>query len=147
MEKNTEQMAQFIIATCEGDAELTVAVLRGLIGLVSSNIELVEPVVEVESADENWYDEFRSSTTTVKVKGNTVQVDVARGHADEWHDKLRTAGFKWSKKNRNWWAYLDDEKRAEVAKRNIENDKLTAGMTSEQKREFWAARRAARNVA
>lgn len=46
MEKNTEQMAQFIIATCEGDTELTYAVLRGLIALVNSNIE---PVVERRS--------------------------------------------------------------------------------------------------
>lgn len=103
-----------------------------------------EPVAVL--ASEKWYNRFKSATTTVKVLGSTVQVTVKRGHANEWHDELRASGFKWSKKNHNWWAYLDDEKRAEVAAHNIEVDKATEGMTDEQKREYWRARRAARTA-
>lgn len=100
-----------------------------------------------EPTTQEWYDNFRSESTEVKVLASTVQVTVKRGHADEWHDKLRATGFSWSRSNRNWWAYLDDEKRAKVATRNAENDAATAGMTAEQKRAYWAARRTARKSA
>ena len=96
---------------------------------------------------QEWYAAFESTSTEVKVLGSTVQVTVKRGHAPEWHDQLRSAGFTWSRKNHNWWAYLNDEQRAKVAKRNIENDAATAGMDNEQKREYWRARRAARRTA
>lgn len=96
---------------------------------------------KVSTEPKRWYDEFRSEFTTVKILKNTVQVKVARGHAPEWHDKLRAAGFSWSKKG-FWWASLDDEKREVVATRNKRNDELTKGMTYEQKREFWRNRKA-----
>ena len=93
------------------------------------------------SEDNVWYDQFRSENTEVKVFASTVQVTVARGHASEWHDILRSNGFSWSRKNRNWWAYQDQQKRAKVAARNAANDAATAGMTAEQKRTYWRERR------
>lgn len=95
----------------------------------------------------NWYDMFVSEHTEVTVKTNTVQVKVERGHSGEWKPQLRAAGFRWSFKNRVYWAWLDDEKRAEIAARNAENDALTEGMTDDEKRAFWAERRAARKSA
>ena len=99
--------------------------------------------VQAESTSEHveWYDMFRSEHTTVTVKSSTVQVAVERGHASEWKAQLRAAGFRWSKNARCYWAWLDDEKRAEIARRNAENDAATEGMTSEQRRAYWAERR------
>ena len=104
-------------------------------------------VAGTENVTENWYDQFRSEHTTVEVKSSTVQVTVERGHAPEWKAQLRAAGFRWSKKNRNYWAWIDDNKRAEVAARNIANDAATEGMTPEERRAYWAERRAKRNAA
>lgn len=135
------EMANMILAIAQQDDELRNALIAGLCALVlngGDNIPVSAPV------SENWYDEFSSDVTEVTVKGTTVQVKVARGHAPEWHDRLRAAGFKWSRKNSCWWAYLDDDKRAQVAAHNRESDALTAGMTREEKRDFWRARKAAR---
>ena len=93
-----------------------------------------------------WWDSFKSAHTTVTLKRDTVQVKVDRGYATEWHDKLRAAGFTWSKKG-FWWASLDSKKRQAVADRHIANDAATAGMTKEEKRAYWRERNSARHAA
>jgi len=114
---------------------------------VLSGLKAAMAISEQARPASNWLDQFKSRHTTVTVKTNTVTVAVERGHASEWKAQLRAAGFRWSFKNRVYWAWLDDEKRAEVAQRNAENDALTEGMTPEEKRAFWAARKAARKSA
>ena len=101
------------------------------------------PVTPKAARGHQWYDEFVSANTTVTPMRDTVQVKVARGHADEWHDRLRAAGFKWSKKG-FWWAYYDSKKRAAIAERNIANDTATAGMTKDERRAYWQERNASR---
>lgn len=92
-----------------------------------------------------WYDEFKSPDTTVEVKRTQVNVKVARGHASEWHDKLRAAGFTWSKKG-FWWASLDDSKRSAVAQRHASTDAATAGMSKDERREYWRNHNASRKA-
>lgn len=102
-----------------------------------------QPITPKAARGIQWYDEFKSANTTVTPMRDTVQVKVARGHADEWHDRLRAAGFKWSKKG-FWWAYNDSKKRSAVAERNIANDSATAGMTKDERRAYWQERNASR---
>ena len=153
MNEMVSTMVSTILAACKENDELRNALLVGLcqMTLMGNDDSVPAPktrkAAKAPKAPKNWYDEFASKDTTVEVKGTTVQVTVARGHADEWHDALRAAGFRWSRGNRNWWAYLDDEKRAQVAERNRETDALTAGMTRDEKREYWRNRKAANKVA
>lgn len=105
-----------------------------------------KPITPKEARGFQWYDTFKSAHTTVTLKRDTVQVKVDRGYATEWHDKLRAAGFTWSKKG-FWWASLDSKKRQAIADRHIANDAATAGMTKDEKREYWRARNAARAAA
>ena len=127
---NNANITALIAQICESDTELRDALLVALLNTVTENAE----------PETVWYDAFKSESTTVQVKATTVQVKVKRGHANEWHDRLRAAGFRWSRKG-FWWAHLDDGKRAEVAAHNAEIDAQTAGMTSEQRRTYWAERR------
>ena len=101
---------------------------------------------KAKKAKKAWYSEFDAPTTTLEIEDDVVVVTVAYGHSKEWHDNLRAAGFRWDRKERNWKAFLDDEKRAKTAARNNEIDAQTAGMTPAQKREYWAAKRAARTA-
>lgn len=105
-----------------------------------SRIKVITPA---DARGHQWWDDFKSDNTTVTLLKDTVQVKVARGHADEWHDSLRHAGFKWSKKG-FWWAYLDSKKRNEIAERNRANDAATAGMSKEERRAYWRERNASR---
>lgn len=102
-----------------------------------------KPITPAEARGHQWWDDFESPTTTVTLLKDTVQVKVARGSANEWHDSLRHAGFKWSKKG-FWWAYLDTKKRNAIAERNRANDAATAGMTKEERRAYWRERNASR---
>lgn len=158
MNEMVSTMVRTILAACKENDELRNALLVGLCEMTFGGTTASVPAPEAPApktrktrknakTPKNWYDEFASKDTTVEVKGTTVQVTVARGHADEWHDALRSAGFRWSRGNRNWWAYLDDEKRAQVAERNRETDALTAGMTRDEKREYWRNRKAADKAA
>lgn len=133
--KTNETLLAIITEACKND--------EGLRDLVIAALAKNEVVEKTEEPKAEWYERFISDHTTVKVLSKTVQVKVERGFAKEWHDELRAAGFKWSRKG-FWWASLDDEKRAAVAKRNQENDALTKGMTYEEKKAFWAARKAAK---
>ena len=105
--------------------------------------KIKSPVTPAKARGYQWYDAFASEHTTITLKRDTVQVKVARGYASDWHDKLRHAGFKWSKKG-FWWASLDAQKRSAIAERNIANDAATAGMTKEERREYWRERNASR---
>lgn len=146
MKKKTAKQLASIIDMCRDNNELTIAVLESLVELVQNNIESAsEPVVNTEPEVE-WYDVFKSEFTEVKVKDNVVTVKVARGHADEFRPQLRAAGFRWGRKCRAYWAWLDDEKRAEVARRNAENDALTEGMSYEERKAFWAERKARKSA-
>ena len=103
------------------------------------------PITPAAARGYQWYDDFKSPHTTVIPKRDTVQVKVERGYASEWHDKLRAAGFTWSKKG-FWWASMDSKKRAAVAERHAANDAATAGMSKEERREYWKERNAARQA-
>jgi len=88
-----------------------------------------------------WYDEFCSEQTTVDVggeKATTVKVYVNDGYGPVWHDNLRAAGFRWSKKG-FWWAPKDDMAREAIAMRNIEIDEGIAGLTTEERRAWYKA--------
>lgn len=103
-----------------------------------------KPITPADARGVQWWDEFQSPTTTVTITKNTVQVKVKRGYATHWHDTLRHSGFKWSKKG-FWWADMDAKKRQALAERNRANDAATAGMTKEERREYWRNRNAARS--
>lgn len=143
MNNNDSILAAFVLNLLRDNPEVSAVVfaelLNDAIGVASKTMA-DEPVVE--PVTENWYDQFVSEHTTVVVKTSTVHVTIERGHASEWKQQLRNAGFRWSKKNRAYWAWLDDEKRAEIAERNRANDAATAGMTADEKRAYWAARHA-----
>ena len=108
-----------------------------------AQLSLVAPITPSDARGTQWWDDFKAPTTDVTVTKTTVQVKVKRGYADKWHDTLRHEGFKWSKKG-FWWAHLDDKKRSAIAERNRANDAATAGMTKEERREYWRKRSAAR---
>ena len=107
---------------------------------------LMTAMSEQKQAQTEWYRVFESEFTTITVKEKTVQVKVERGHASEFKAQLRAAGFRWGNNIRAYWAWLDDEKRAEVARRNAENDALTEGMNYEQRKAFWAERKARKSA-
>lgn len=151
--QNTELLAKLMVEFLKSSPELMSEFVKAA-GVNSEPVEAEKPKAKKpkhakskaekpEATETKWYDRFRTDVTEVSVKDATVQVKVKRGHGREWHDELRAAGFKWSRKG-FWWAHLDDEKRAERAARNIAIDQATAGMTDEEKRAFWAARRANR---
>lgn len=140
---NDSILISLIVDRCANDNEFAIKLLNELTAQLTKNVTTTPVKTDAPvKTNEHWYDAFKSDNTTVKVKGSTVQVTVERGHAKEWHDELRAAGFQWSKKNHNWWAHQDAEKREKVAERNRKNDALTAGMTADEKREFWRNRRA-----
>ena len=134
---DNEILYAFVMNILSQNPEVSAMVFADLL----SNMLGTEVAVNEPEPEENWYDQFRSENTTVKVTSENVQVTIARGHADEWKHQLKMAGFRWSKKNRNYWAPLDDDKRAETARRNRENYEATKDMTPEERRAYWANRR------
>lgn len=134
--------AERIVKAILDNPDLLSEVIAGLV--LATNIQQEASESAIESV--NWYDAFESEFTTITVKDNVVTVKVARGHANEFRPQLRAAGFRWGRKCHAYWAWLDDEKRAEVARRNAENDALTEGMTYEQRKAFWAERKARKSA-